>query len=75
MSISGAGPSGRFRLVAAAVLLALIVLIVLVDVFGRLLVDVGFRISDLMLGTLIGALLLLVGIDVSKRWPLNGGKK
>jgi TRAP-type C4-dicarboxylate transport system permease small subunit len=59
--------------VAAAVLLALIVLIVLVDVFGRLLVDSSFRISDLMLGTLIGALLLLVGIDVAKRWPINGG--
>jgi len=75
LSIGGSASQGRLRLVAAAVLLALIVLIVLVDVFGRLLVDSSFRISDLMLGTLIGALLLLVGIDVAKRWPINGGGK
>jgi hypothetical protein len=62
------------RLLAGIVLLILIIIVVLVDLFGRLLVDDHFRVSDLMLGTLIGALLLLVGIDISKRWPFNGGK-
>ena len=57
------------RLIAAIALLLLIVIVVFVDLFGRLLIDNEFRVSDLMLGTLIGALLLLVGIDVSKRWP------
>jgi len=59
----------QLRLVSAIALLLLIVIIVLVDLFGRLLIDSQFRVSDLMLGTLLGALLLLVGIDVSKRWP------
>jgi uncharacterized membrane protein YgaE (UPF0421/DUF939 family) len=62
------------RLLAGIILLLLIIIVVLVDLFGRLLVDESFRVSDLMLGTLIGGFLLLVGIDVSKRWPFNGGK-
>ena len=70
------GSSGRLRLIAGGVILFLIIVVVLTDLFGRLFVDATFRISDLMLGTLIGALLLLVGIDVSKRFPFNGsGKK
>lgn len=52
----------------------LIIVVVLTDIFGRLFVDATFRISDLMLGSLIGALLLLVGIDVSKRWPIGSSK-
>ncbi|MGV0984987.1 MAG: hypothetical protein ACOYB2_10560 [Limnohabitans sp.] len=68
------GTQGRLRLTAGVVILCLIIVVVLTDVFGRLFVDSNFRVSDLMLGTLIGALLLIVGIDVSKRWPFNGGK-
>lgn len=62
----------NLRLVAGIVLLLLIVFVVLVDLLGRLFIDASFRVSDLMLGTLIGALLLVAGIDISKRWP--GGK-
>jgi uncharacterized membrane protein YgaE (UPF0421/DUF939 family) len=68
------GAQGRLRLIAGVVILVLIIVVVLTDVFGRLFVDSTFRVSDLMLGTLIGALLLLVGIDVSKRWPFGGPK-
>jgi len=73
---NGGGPvQSRLRIGAGIVILLLIVVVVLADVFGRLLINGEFRVSDLMLGTLIGALLLLVGIDVSKRWPFNGGSK
>ena len=64
----------RLRGRAALVLLGLIIILVLVDVFGRLLVDPSFRVSDLMMGTLIGAFLLLVGIDISHRWPFGPDK-
>lgn len=70
----GGGTQGRLRLIAGGVILILIVVVVLTDIFGRLFVDATFRVSDLTLGTLIGALLLIVGIDVSKRFPFNGGK-
>lgn len=75
MTGNGGGSQGRLRLTAGAVVLILIIVVVLTDLFGRLFVDEQFRVSDMMLGTLMGALLLLVGIDVSKRWPFNGGKK
>lgn len=54
---------------AGVVILILIVFVVLTDLLGRLFVDGSFRVSDAMLGTLIGALLLLVGIDISTRLP------
>lgn len=67
--------SARLRVGAGVVILILIVLVVLTDLFGRLFVDGQFRVSDAMLGTLIGALLLLIGIDLSNRWPWsNNGK-
>lgn len=75
MTTNGNGKSSGIRTATAISLLILVILVVLVDTFGRLLVDENFRVSDLMLGTLIGALLLVIGIDVSKRWPFNGGPK
>lgn len=62
----------RLRVVSGGVILALIVLLVAADTFGRLLLRPDFTVSELFLGSLIGALLLLVGIDVAARWP--GGK-
>lgn len=47
----------------------MIVLLVVVDTLGRLLVDPGFHASELFLGTLIGALLLLLGIEGVSRLP------
>ena len=55
----------------------MIVLIVSVDTLGRLLVDPQFHASELFLGTLIGALLLLLGIEGVSRLPgvPKGGSK
>lgn len=68
----------RLRLIAGGVILTMIVLIVVVDTLGRLLVDPSFHASELFLGTLIGALLLLLGIEGVSRLPgitRNGGSK
>jgi hypothetical protein len=51
------------------VILAMIVLLVVVDSLGRLYVDPAFHIDELALGTLIGALLLLLGIEGINRLP------
>ena len=64
----------RLRWGAGTVILILIVIVVLTDIFGRLFVNDQFNVSDLMLGTLIGAEMLIIGIDVSKRWPDVAGK-
>lgn len=55
----------------------MIVLLVVVDTLGRLLVDPNFHASELFLGTLIGALLLLLGIEGVSRLPgvPRGGPK
>ena len=63
----------RLRLIAGAVILTMIVLLVTVDTLGRLLLDPTFHASELFLGTLIGALLLLLGIEGVSRLP--GGKR
>lgn len=68
----------RLRLIAGAVILVMIVLLVVVDTLGRLYVDPTFRASELFLGTLIGALLLLLGIEGVSRLPglpKNGSQK
>jgi hypothetical protein len=71
--LNGNGEKQRsLRLLAGVVLLFLVVVVVITDLFGRLFIDAGFRVSDLMLGTLIGGLLLVAGIDISKRWPPGG---
>jgi hypothetical protein len=43
-----------------------------VDTLGRLLLDPNFHASELFLGTLIGALLLLLGIEGVTRLPGTG---
>lgn len=63
----------RLRLIAGYVIVAMIVLLVTVDTLGRLLIDRDFHSSELFLGTLIGALLLLAGIETVNRLP--GGRK
>jgi hypothetical protein len=67
----------RLRLIAGGVILTMIALLVMVDTLGRLFVDPSFHASELILGTLIGALLLLLGIEGVSRipgLPKNGGR-
>ena len=66
----------RLRVIAGAVILLMIVMLVVVDTIGRLFVDPAFRASELFLGTLIGALLLLLGIETVTRlpWPPRNGQ-
>jgi len=59
------------RKAAAWVLLGLVVFLVNADVFGRLLLDSTFEIRDTMLGAVLGALMLVLGIRAIR----NGGPK
>lgn len=63
----------RLRLISGFVILAMIVLLATADTFGRLLISPDFHASELILGTLVGALLLLLGIETVNRLP--GGPK
>lgn len=60
---------GRLRLLAGAVILVLIAFLAFVDALGRLLIDPTFHVGDVMVGTLVGALLLLLGIETIIRIP------
>lgn len=59
----------RLRLIAGFVILLMIVLLVTADTLGRLYVSPDFHASELILGTLIGALLILLGIETAVRTP------
>lgn len=67
----------RAQIIAAGVILALVVLLVVVDTLGRLFIDPTFRVSEIILGTLVGALLTLLGLAgaavVLRRNGTNGG--
>lgn len=62
----------RLRLGAGVVILALIVVVVLVDVFGRLLIRDTFAVSDVMLGALLGFEgLVIFGAAAKGQWPFD----
>jgi hypothetical protein len=65
----------RLRVISGAVILVMIGLLVVVDTLGRLLINPDFHASELFLGTLIGALLLLLGVEGINRLPGFGGRK
>jgi hypothetical protein len=64
----------RLRLVAIVVVLALIVVLAVADTFGRLLYRPDFHVGDAIFGALIGALLLLIGVEGISRFPWGGGR-
>ena len=64
----------RLRLVSGLVILGCIVVLVLVDSLGRLLYRPDFHVGDIFLGTLVGALLLILGIEGAARFPWSGSK-
>ena len=58
----------RLRRISVGVILLMVVLLVVVDTIGRLLVP-GFHASELFFGTLVGALLMLLGIEGITKLP------
>ena len=59
----------RLRFIAVGVILTMIVLVVTVDTLGRLLIDPNFHASELFLGTLIGSMVALLGVEGVTRLP------
>lgn len=66
---------GRFRLVAGLVILGCIVFLVVVDALGRLFVRPDFHVGDVFIGTLVGAVLLLAGVEGISRITRNGNDR
>lgn len=64
----------RLRAVAGVVILACIVFLVVIDALGRLFVDHDFHVGDIFIGSLIGALLLVIGVEGASRLPWGGPK-
>ncbi|HEU4571478.1 MAG TPA: hypothetical protein VFR93_02240 [Candidatus Limnocylindrales bacterium] len=62
----------RFRIVAAVVILALLVLLVVASVVGPFLSPDFHGIDTVVFGTLIGALMLLLGVEGLARFPGGG---
>ena len=62
----------RLRLGSVVVILVCIVFLVVIDPVGRLFIDPNFHASELVLGTLIGALLLLLGVEAANKLPRIG---
>lgn len=65
----------RLRLVTVRVILFLVVLTVVTDDFGRLFVNPNFHASELILGTLFGALLPILGVVGLTKLPSITKKK
>lgn len=53
----------RLRLIAGVTFVGLIVLMVAADTVGRLIFNPDFHVSEIFLGTLVGAVLLLAGVE------------
>jgi hypothetical protein len=56
----------RLRVIASIVILACIVLTSVVDPLGRLFIDRDFHASEVFLGTLVGALVVLLGLSLPR---------
>jgi len=60
----------RLRFVASVTFLSLIVVLALADTFGR---ANDLHASEFVFGSLVGAFLLVLGVEAGARW-LGGGK-
>jgi hypothetical protein len=63
----------KLRIVCGVTMLALLAFLIIVDAIGRLFVDPGFHIDDIMVGSLLGALLLVLGVSGVVGFRLPGG--
>ena len=61
----------RLRRITVGVMVLMVVLLVVSDTFGRL-VDPAFHASELYFGTLVGAILVLLGVEGISRLPRIG---
>ena len=61
----------RLRFIAGITFLALIVVLALADTFGR---TSELHASEFIFGSLVGAFLLVIGVEAGARW-LNGPRK
>lgn len=57
---------------AGVVILALIVFLVVIDTIGKIALGPSFNVSDVIFGSLLGAFLLVIGIEVVSRLPYIG---
>jgi hypothetical protein len=62
----------RLRLIAGITFVGLVVLMVGADTVGRLFFNPNFHVSEIFLGTIVGAILVLAGVEGLSRLP--GGK-
>lgn len=68
------GSLRRLRIVAGSVLTSIVTFMLLAEaVAGSFGIRADYRVEPVILGTLIGALLLIIGIEVGSRWPWPGG--
>lgn len=63
----------RLRLISGIVIIVLIVLLVSADTLGRLFINPDFHASEVIVGTLVGTLIVVLGIEGLNRLP--GGKR
>lgn len=59
----------RLRYISGGVILVCIVFLVLIDPLGRLFISPEFHVSEVIVGTLMGALLVILGIEGLNRLP------
>lgn len=62
------------RLASIVVVLVLLITLVLVDAFGRLFVDPMFHVDPVMFASLLGGLLITLGVEGASRLPWSGPK-
>lgn len=63
----------RLRVAAGAVTLSMVVLLVVADTLGKFIVGPDFHVSEVIFGTLVGALLAFVGVEALVRLPKRNG--
>lgn len=74
---STGGPNGslrRLRISAGIILTGCITIMLLADVLaGSLGIRADYRVEPLVLGSVLGTLMLIIGIEIGSRWPPFGG--
>jgi hypothetical protein len=64
----------RLRAVSVVVILVLLVFLVVIDTLGKVFINASFGVSDVIFGSLIGGLFILLGVEVWSRIPTPGGR-